>query len=76
MTDVLIRGISDEDLARLDRAAERQGLARAEFVRRAVVQEARRVTGSVTMAEWREFADLVADVTSEDFEARAWGHGE
>lgn len=41
MPDILIRDIPDDALARLDAAARRAGLSRAEYVRRLLVAQRR-----------------------------------
>jgi hypothetical protein len=77
MTDVLVRGLADETLSRVDAHAHRQGLARVEYLRRLIEADAARVTEHVsTPADWRRFAALTADLRRPGFEERAWGHGE
>lgn len=77
MTDILIRGLADDTISRIDGHAERLGLPRVEYLRRTIEAEAARVTDHVsTPADWERFARLTADLRQPDFEQRAWGHGD
>jgi len=73
MTDILIRGLSDETVARIDRQADRFGLARVEYLRRTIEAEAARVAGQVTPTDWEQFGTLTADLRRPGFEDQAWG---
>lgn len=72
MPDVLIRNIPAEDLDRLDEQARRVGLSRAEYVRRHLLREIRRVGAPVTVADLSEFSDLAADLEDADIMRSAW----
>ena len=74
MIDVLIRNVPDEDLRRIDAKAQRQGIGRAEYVRRLIAREAGRAddTAPLTLEALTRFADLTADLLAPDFEHRAW----
>jgi hypothetical protein len=72
MTDVLIRDLEPEDVARLDARAAAQGLSRNEYLRRRLEQDARRGTGSVTQADFERFAERFSDLADEELMRRAW----
>jgi len=72
MTDVLIRDLEPEDVARLDARAAAQGLSRNEYLRRRLEQESRRGTGSVTQADFERFAERFSDLADEGLMRRAW----
>ena len=57
MTDVLIRNVPEDDLARIDEQASRLGLSRGEFLRRQISQTAARASGrKVTLEDLRRAA--------------------
>jgi hypothetical protein len=65
MTDVLIRNLEPEDVARLDAQAAAVGLARNEYLRRRLQQEARRGHGPVTTPTLNDSpTDLVISLVS------------
>lgn len=66
MTDVLIRNVPDEDLARIDAHAARLGLARGEYLRRQIAKDAARGSGSVTVDQFAKFADLADEELMRD----------
>jgi hypothetical protein len=72
MTDVLIRDLEPEDVARLDARAAAQGLSRNEYLRRRLEQEARRGMGSLTQADFERFAERFSDLADEELMRRAW----
>ena len=72
MTDVLIRDLEPEDVARLDARAAALGLSRNEYLRRRLKQDARRGTGSVTQADFERFAKRFSDLADEELMRRAW----
>jgi hypothetical protein len=72
MTDVLIRDLEPEDVARLDARATALGLSRNEYLRRRLEQDARRGTGSVTQADFERFAERFGDLADEELMRRAW----
>ena len=72
VTDVLIRDLEPEDVARLDARAAAQGLSRNEYLRRRLEQDARRGTGSVTQADFERFAERFSDLADEELIRRAW----
>jgi hypothetical protein len=72
VTDVLIRNVDDDDLARIDRRAARLGLSRGEFLRRQISQEAARGRTSMSRDDLSRFAALSRDLLDEDVVRAAW----
>ncbi len=72
MTDVLIRGMAEDDLARIDERATRLGLSRGEYLRRRITQDARREERRLTVADLRRAAELSQDLLDEDVMRDAW----
>jgi hypothetical protein len=72
MTDVLIRDLEPEDVARLDAHAAALGLSRNEYLRRRLEQDARRGTGPVTLADFERFAERFSGLADEELMRRAW----
>jgi hypothetical protein len=72
MTDVLIRNVPDEDLARIDEQAARLGLSRNEYLRRRIIQEASRGRLVVTRADLDRFADRGSDLLDDNVMRGAW----
>jgi ribbon-helix-helix CopG family protein len=73
MTDVLIRNVPEDDLARIDEQAARLGLSRGEYLRRRIIQEAHRPRLTVTRADFERFAALSQDLLDDDVMRDAWG---
>lgn len=72
MTDVLIRGVAEDDLARIDERAARLGLSRGEYLRRRITQDAAREEGHVTVADLQRAARLNQDLLDDDVMRDAW----
>lgn len=72
MTDVLIRGVADDDLARIDERAARLGLSRGEYLRRQIAQDAARDEGHVSIADLQRASRLSRDLLDEDVMRDAW----
>jgi hypothetical protein len=72
VTDVLIRDLEPEDVARLEARAAALGLSRNEYLRRRLEQDARRGTGSVTQADFERFAERFSDLADEELMRRVW----
>lgn len=71
MSDVLIRDISDDELARIDAEASRLGLSRSEYLRRWVSHDASRPlppARPVAAADFAKFAPLA----DQDLMRDAW----
>ncbi|NNG19201.1 antitoxin [Naumannella sp. ID2617S] len=72
MPDVLIRDVSAEDLAALDRQARRAGLTRTEYLRRRLHAEAHRTTAAVGTDDLSALAALLPDLDAPDVMRAAW----
>lgn len=72
MTDVLIRNVPEDQLARLDAHAAQLGLSRGEYLRRQIAQDAARGTGAVTVDDLARAADLNKDLLDEQVMQDAW----
>lgn len=72
MTDVLIRGVAEDDLARIDERATRLGLSRGEYLRRRITQDASREERHLTVADLQRAAALSQDLLDDDVMRDAW----
>jgi plasmid stability protein len=72
MTDVLIRNVPDEDLARIDKRAAQLGLSRGEYLRRRITQVAARDEGRLTVADLQGAATRSQDLLDDDVMRDAW----
>lgn len=72
MADILIRDVPDEVLAAIDAKADRLGLSRAAYLRRALERERVPDQGPVTVAQLAATAELAADLDDPDVMSRAW----
>lgn len=72
MTDVLIRGVAEVDLARIDARAARLGLSRGEYLRRRITQDAKRAEGPLSVVDLQRAAELTQDLLDEDVMRDAW----
>ncbi|MDR0848690.1 MAG: antitoxin [Propionibacteriaceae bacterium] len=72
MTDLLIRGIPEFTLRRLDEKAEALEISRAEYVRRLVEKDALPSTPTLTMDDLRRAAELTQDLLDPEVMAAAW----
>lgn len=73
MTDVLIRGLSDAAVKRIDAEAAALGLSRNEFLRRRLEQEAAvPAAAAITAADWSRSADVFGDLADPGAMDAAW----
>lgn len=72
VTNVLIRGLSDETVARIDRSAAELGLSRNEYLRRRLEGDAPRATTKTTEEDWKRSGEIFADLADPDIMADAW----
>ena len=73
MTNVLIRGLSDAAVERIDAEASALGLSRNEFLRRKFEGAVPVVTvRALTADDWSRSADVLADLADPDVTADAW----
>lgn len=71
MPDILIRDVPDDVVAAIDAKAQRAGLSRAEYLRRALSRE-RGDSGHVTVDDLTQFAQTFADLDDPEVMGRAW----
>lgn len=72
MTDILIRDVPDEVIAGIDRKAERVGLSRSEYLRRALTREGSAISAKVSVEDLRVLSDLSADLGDAEIMGDAW----
>lgn len=74
MSDVLIRGLSDATVARIDADAAAQGLSRNEYLRRRLEAERSdtEAGGQLTIAHLRRAADAAKDLDDPQVMDTAW----
>jgi hypothetical protein len=76
VTDILIRDVPEAVVAQLDAAAERAGVSRVEYVRRALAAEANRATRDtrppLTRGDWQQLTELAPDLGDENVMRGAW----
>lgn len=66
MTDVLIRNVPDDELARIDARAAHLGLSRGEYLRRQIAKDAARGSATVTVDQLAKLADLADEELMRD----------
>jgi plasmid stability protein len=71
MTDILVRDVPDDVVAAIEARASALGLSRSEFLRRRLAQEVVR-TETVTVADFRMFAETFADLADPEVMGGAW----
>lgn len=72
MTDILIRDVPDDVVAAIDAGAQRLGLSRTEYLRRALTRERDRNVTVVTPAHLVAFGEAVSDLDDPDVMGSAW----
>lgn len=72
MTDLLIRDVPDDVVAASDAKAQRVGLSRTEYLRRALARERTAVTDEVTVGDLTRFAQTFGDLAEPEVMRRAW----
>jgi hypothetical protein len=73
MADLLIRDVPDDVLAAIDAKAQRLGVSRSEYLRRALARERAVADVDVMVDDLARFGDTFADLADEDVMRRAWG---
>ena len=66
MTDVLIRNVPEDQLARIDEHAARLGISRGEYLRRQIARDAARGSTPVTVEQFAKFANLIDESLMRD----------
>ena len=72
LTDILIRGLSDDAVATIEANARRVGLSRAEYIRRVLERERHISTNEVTVESLARFCETFADLGDVDVMRAAW----
>lgn len=73
MTDVLIRGVPDDDLQRIDAEANRLGLSRNAFLQRELHRIARhRTVPAATADDYRKSLEAMTDLKNDEVMRQAW----
>lgn len=72
MTDLLIRDVPDDVLSAIDAKAQRLGVSRSEYLRRALARERAVTDVDVTVDDLERFGDVFADLADEDVMRQAW----
>lgn len=72
MTDILIRNVPGDDVARIDEHAASLGLSRGDYLRRRIAQDARRRAAAVTVLDFERLADLGRDLRDDEVMRGAW----
>ena len=73
MADILIPDVPDDVVAAIDRNAQRLGLSRSDYLRRALARERQAQSGEVSMADLTGFAAAFADLDDPEVMRGAWG---
>lgn len=72
MTDVLIRNVPDDDLARIDERAARLGLSRGEYLRRQISRDAALGAEALTVEDLQLFSERSRDLRDTEVMRAAW----
>ncbi len=72
MTDILIREVPDDVVAAIDTKAQRAGLSRTEYLRRALARERSDEQSDVTVQDLAQFAATFADLDDPEAMGSAW----
>ncbi len=72
MVDILIRNVPEDVAAVIDAKAQRAGLSRNEYLRRAVACEGRPDAGEVAVRSLQLLAERFIDLNDPDMMGRAW----
>lgn len=72
MSDILIRDVPDEVVSAIDAKAQRLGLSRAEYLRRALARELTAAAPPITIDDLTGFSDLCTDLADTEVMGAAW----
>jgi len=72
MADILIRNVPDDVIEAIDARANRVGLSRSEYLRRALAREGTTGRTAVTPEDLQSFANLAADLDDSTLMNDAW----
>jgi hypothetical protein len=72
VTDILIRDVPEDVIAAIDAKAQRIGLSRTEYLRRALTRERDAQQTDVSVSDLAGFAATFADLDDPEVMGRAW----
>lgn len=72
VANILIRDVPDDVVNAIDEKAQRAGLSRSEYIRRALARERTHHTAEVTVADLAAFAHTFADLGDPNVMGGAW----
>lgn len=72
MADILIRNLPDSVVADIDALASRLGISRVEFVRRQLIQAAKRMSQPVSVEDLKQSDVRLGGLLDNDVMERAW----
>jgi hypothetical protein len=72
VADILIRDIPDDVVAAIDAKAQRAGVSRSEYLRRALSRERSDTEAMVSVVDLERFAKRFADLDDAEVMRRAW----
>lgn len=72
MADILIRNLPEDVIAAIDAKAQRIGLSRTEYLRRALARERDTQSADVSVADLAGFAETFANLDDPEIISRAW----
>jgi hypothetical protein len=72
VADILIRDVPDDVVAAIDRKAQRAGLSRTEYLRRALSRDRSDDSAEVRAEDLSRFSDTFADLDDADVMRHAW----
>ena len=72
MTDIIIPDVPDDVIAAIDVNAQRLGLSRDDFLRRALARERNIQSSEVSVDDLAVFAETFADLDDPEVMSRAW----
>lgn len=72
MADILIREVPDDVVSAIDAKAQRAGLSRTEYLRRALAREGQPDAGEVTVQSLQRLAERFHDLADPEVMRRAW----
>lgn len=72
MADILIRDLPDDVVAAIDAKAQRAGLSRSEYLRRALGRERNDPAATVSVVDLQRFAERFTDLDDDEVMRPAW----
>jgi hypothetical protein len=72
VADILIREVPEDVIAAIDEKAQRLGLSRSEYLRRALARERDAESLAVSVSDLANFAETFADLDDPDVMGGAW----